>query len=136
MAKLVVKRRKEWNNRAQNFSLFIDGEKIDTIGNGEIKELEIEPGKHTIYAKMNWCFSPEFEIELNNEKSKAIEVSGFKLGRWIMPITLIIIAAYYIAEFFLKIPARPLLYALIPGFFVMVYYTSFERKKYLVIEDL
>ena len=128
MAKLVVKKKKEWYNKAA-ISLFIDGEKVDTVGNGDIKELELASGKHTIYAKFYWHYSPEFEFELSEEKSKGIQISGYKLAKWIIPLTYILFGAYFIAKSILKIPIDELLYALIPGLLVSLYYTSLGRKK-------
>ena len=36
MAKIILSRKKEWANRARKFTIFIDGEKKDTISNGEM----------------------------------------------------------------------------------------------------
>ena len=36
MGKLIISRKKEWNNKGRKFGVYIDGEKKDIIGNGEI----------------------------------------------------------------------------------------------------
>ncbi|MFP4025678.1 MAG: hypothetical protein ACLFVR_14240, partial [Thiohalospira sp.] len=64
MGKLIISRRKEWQNRGRKFGVYIDGEKVDVIENGAIKEMELEPGKHTLKFKIDWCSSPEKEIEV------------------------------------------------------------------------
>ena len=136
MGKLIITRRKEWQNRARNFSIFIDNEKRDYITNGEIKELEIEPGKHNLLFKVDWCSSQKMEIEIPIEKAKTIEVSGFKLAKWIYPIFFILFGTFYIIKIFFSIQIDELVYLSIPLILIILYYLSFGRKKYIEIKEL
>ena len=136
MAKLIAKRKKEWNNRARKFKLYIDGEKVDHIGNGEIKDFELETGKHTVIAKMDWMSSPEFEVDLSDDKSKTIELSGYKLGRYLVPYLLGILGLVFVLKYVFHIEVNFLFYLFIPAFLVTIYYATLGRKKYIEIKDL
>ncbi|MEE4197687.1 MAG: hypothetical protein V2I54_08590 [Bacteroidales bacterium] len=135
MAKLIIKRKKEWNNRARKFRLYIDGEKIDHIGNGEIKEFELDSGKHTVTAKMDWMSSPEFEVELYGDKSKTIEISTYKLGRYLIPFLFGLLVLALVLEHVFHVEVRFLFYFFIPPLLVSIYYSTFGRKKFIEIKE-
>ncbi|MEE4197688.1 MAG: hypothetical protein V2I54_08595 [Bacteroidales bacterium] len=136
MAKLILSRRKEWQNRGRKFGIYIDGEKADVLENGEIKELELDPGKHTVKFKMDWMSSPEKELEISEEKSKSVEVSGFKLGKWLYPLFYLVLALFFIIKVFLEKTIDELVYIMIPLLAVYLYYLTIGRKKYLEIKEL
>lgn len=136
MARIIISRKKEWTNRARKFGVYIDGEKKDTIMNGEIKDLEVTPGKHTLMFKVDWCSSPELEIDVKEEKSKTVEVAGFKANKWLMILLYIILGVYFISEFVFHKDMKSIMYLVFPIFFVYLYYLTLGRKKYLVIEEL
>jgi hypothetical protein len=136
MAKLIISRRKEWQNRGRKFGIYIDGEKRDVIENGAIKELELEPGKHTLKFKIDWTGSPEKELEISDEKSKSIEVSGFKLGKWLFPVFYLVLILFFVFDVFFDKMVNELIYIAIPLFVVYLYYVTLGRKKYLEIREL
>jgi|SRR6056297_2531647 len=135
MAKLIVKRKKEWNNRARKYKLFIDGEKVDYIGNGEIKEFELEPGKHSVIAKMDWMSSPEFDVELTGDKSKTIELSCYKLGRYLYPYLFGILGLVLVLEHIFHVEVKFLFYFFIPPLLVSIYYSTIGREKFIEIKE-
>jgi len=135
MAKLIVKRKKEWNNRARKFKLYIDGEKVDHIGNGEIKEFELKPGKHTVIAKMDWMSSPEFELDLSGDKSKTIELSGYKLGRYLVPFLFGLLGLVLVLDYVFHVEVKFLFYFFIPPLLVSLYYSTIGRKKFIEIKE-
>jgi hypothetical protein len=136
MAKLIISRRKEWSNRARKFNIYVDGKLLDVIGHNEIKEFELDSGKHNILLKVDWCSSPEMEFELSSDKSKSVEVSIFKLMRWIYPLLYGIFGAFLLLKWIFEIYIQELVYVAIPLFLILVYYFSFGRKKYIEIKEL
>ena len=136
MAKLIISRRKEWQNKSRKFKLFIDGEQIDVINDGEIKEINLSQGKHTIVFKVDWCSSPELEFDFSDDKTRAIEVSGYKLMRWIYPIFLLIFGAFLIAKWIFEIYIDELMYVSIPIILILFYYLTLGRKKYLTVKEI
>jgi hypothetical protein len=136
MGKLILSRKKEWQNKARKFRIYIDGKKIDTIANGEIKEIEIEPGKHKLILKIDWCSSPEVDIEISEEKSTMMETSGYKLGNWVTLIMALLFGAFFTIKIFLDKDIEELVYLIIPFFLIILYYLTFGRKKYIVLKEM
>ncbi|MEK6450575.1 MULTISPECIES: hypothetical protein [Myroides] len=68
MAQLIVKRKKAVVDRNRNYSVFLDGDKIALIPNGEELTFNINPGKHIISAKVDWNSSNAivFEVQEND----------------------------------------------------------------------
>lgn len=135
MAKLIIKRTSEWNNRMRDIGIYLDGEKIGVIGNGEIKEFEIEPGEHTLKSKIDWCGSETLKMNLTDNETKKIELSGFKLGKFMMPIALVISIIYF--AFGQQLNFDPMLFPLLiaPFGLYLVYHLTLGRNKYLRLEE-
>jgi len=136
MAKLIISRRKEWQNRGRKFGIYIDGEKKDVIENGAVKELELEPGKHTLKFKIDWMGCPEKELEISEEKAKSVEIGGFKLGKWLFPLFYLVLILFFVFDVFFDKMVNELIYIAIPLFVVYLYYVTLGRKKYLEIREL
>ena len=136
MAKLIISRRKEWQNRGRQFKIFVDGENIDLIKNGEIKELDLKSGNHKVKFKIDWCESQEVEIEIPEDKSRSLEVSGFKIGRWVLPFFNLTLAAFFLIKVFLDQTIKELVYVSIPFLLIMMYYLTIGRKKYIEVSHL
>jgi hypothetical protein len=133
MSKLVIKRSSEYNNRLRNYGIYIDGQKADTIANGETKELIITPGRHTLYFKIDWCGSPEISFDVAVSVTKNVLVGGFRNGSWMVPVAGGIILLSYLLEQLLGISY--FFFLAIPGFLVIVYYITIGRKKYLTLKE-
>ena len=135
MTKLIIKRTSEWNNRMRDIGIYLDGKKIGVIGNGEIKEFEVEPGEHTLKSKIDWCGSETLIINLTDNETKRIELSGFKLGRFMMPIALIISIIYF--AFGQQLNLNPMLFLLLiaPFGLYLVYNLTLGRNKYLRLDE-
>lgn len=132
MGKLIIKRSYEWNNRRRKFRLYIDGDSVGTISNGEIKEFNLEPGKHQLVAKIDWCQSNLLDFDLQESESRAVKLSGFKYGKLIAPLVLVgFIGANLLDGLFdlttlVAVGLSPFLYP--------IYFITFGRKRYLRIE--
>lgn len=135
MAKLIIKRTSEWNNRMRGIGIYLDEKKIGVIGNGETKEFEIESGEHTLKSKIDWCGSEVITISLTDNETKRIKLSGFKLGKFMLPIALIICAIYF--AFGKQLNLDPLLFLLLilPFFLYFGYHLTLGRNKYLRLEE-
>jgi hypothetical protein len=136
MSKLIISRKKEWQNRARKYKVYIDGEKKDIIENGKIKEMDLEPGKHQVQLKIDWCSSPEIELEIPEDRSKTIEVSTYKLNGWISKIMYLLFGSFFLIKIFLNKEIKELIIVMIPFFLIFLYYLTFGRKKYIEIREL
>ena len=131
MAKLNIQRTNEYNNRMREYQIYIDNVFVGSIGNGSTKDFEIAEGKHTIEAKIDWCGSPKVIVEINDDETKYLKVGGFKYGKWLMPITMILVIIHFPLTHFLDFDYM-LIFAL-PTFFLLLYYITIGRKKYLTL---
>ena len=130
MSKLTIKRNSEWNNRSRYFKVYIDGEKIDVIGDDEIKDFQLKSGKHKLVLKIDWCRSRIFEFDLNEGDNKAVEVSGFKYGNILTPVVYLLFPLFYIdshveynLQFLLVIP--------ILSFAYVMFFVTFGKNRYI-----
>lgn len=133
MATIKIKRTNDYVNALRDYRLFIDGQKIGTIGNNQIKEFDIPIGKHTIIAKIDWCSSPAFSFETNGQDSKVLLLGGIRNSKWIIPL----ISISIILALFLKNVSYYLSTALvlIPSLYIL-YQLTIDRKNYLTIREL
>ena len=126
MAKLIIKRTSEWNNRMRNIGIYLDGEKIGVIENGQVIEFEVEPGQHKLKTKIDWCGSETLKFEL----------SGFKLGKWLMPIALVISINYFVLGEQLNIDPMIFLLLILPIILYLIYHWTLGRNKYLRLREI
>jgi hypothetical protein len=137
MALLVVKRNSEWMNRFRNIELELDGKPLGNIGNGETKEFDVPAGNYTFCGKIDWCSSPEIELELNENETTNVGLSGFGGARFLSLTRFISIPVFIMVVFFRSVfEERPwlwpvLLLLILPGFLYMTYYMTLGRKKHL-----
>ena len=80
MAKLTIERSGEWINKFRDIGIYLDGEKLDVIANGEVKEFEITPGQHSIYSKIDWVMSRELTFNVSEARGKTFALSSFAKG--------------------------------------------------------
>lgn len=130
MATIIIKR-SEYNNRLKDYQLFLDGKKIGTIANGQIKKFETTSGQHTVIAKIDWWSSPKISLMLNDTDKKELIVSGFKNGNWIIPIVVGILGFNFISRILFHIDYGILL--IVPALILLVYYLTAGQKKYLTL---
>ncbi len=131
MAKLILKRTSEWVNSMRHISIYLNEKKIDSIANGETKTFEVEPGKHILRAKLDWCTSKPLVFDLPEGNTLEIELSGFKYGRWLMPVALLLPAGFIAIRSIQPIPPVYYSLSLVPVFGYLLYFISWGRNKYL-----
>jgi hypothetical protein len=133
MARIIVHRTNEFNNRLRQYGIYIDGTKVGDISNGQALEFNVPAGRHTIISKINWCSSPELTVDVLDNETKNFTVGSFKYGKWIMPIAVIIVV---IGVFFRKTPGlQYVVYLSIPLLLILIYYLTFGRKQYLSLKE-
>jgi hypothetical protein len=134
MSKLIIQRTSEYTNRLRDYKIYIDGQKVDTISNGQTKDLNISPGRHTLFFKIDWCRSPEISFEIVDNEAKMFNVRGFKNSDWILPLALGIVILHYIVKILSGFDY--LIYLAVPPFLVLIYYITVGRKKYLSLKEI
>jgi len=133
MPTIIIQRASEWSNWVHDYKIYVDGQKITAISNGETKELTVSPGRHTIYARIMWCSSPRRIVDLAEDDTVTFKVGGFKEGKWLLPIIVGILAL----NILLPAKYRQYLLALvIPAFLILLYYITLGHQKYLSLEKI
>lgn len=72
---IEIKREKGWNDQYRKYKVILNEEKIGTIGAQETFKYQLDPGRHTLYLKIDWCRSKKVEFEIQSH-----EVLTFKCG--------------------------------------------------------
>jgi hypothetical protein len=134
MATLTIHRNTEYNNRWRDYQILCNGKKLGSIANAESKSFTLPAGTYTLEANIDWCGSQPLHIELQENESQEITVSGFRLGKWLMPATGIVVVLHFLIN---NLIGRfdYLIFLVFPGFLYLIYMLSFGRKKYLVLEN-
>ncbi|SFZ91801.1 hypothetical protein SAMN05428642_102340 [Flaviramulus basaltis] len=112
----------------RNFGFYQDDKKIGTIANGKTIEYQLEPGKHRLSSKIDWCGSRTIEFDIKENETKTIELSGLKYGTLILPLLLTILLIYVFAKTQLNTNLRFLRVFGIILFFYPLYFLTFGKK--------
>jgi hypothetical protein len=130
MAKIKITRTSEWSNYSRKIGIYLDGQKIGIISNGETKDFDVPPGQHSLKAKIDWCGSKDFIFTANENDTTMIKIGGFKYANYLLPI----LGGLSIACIVFKI----LLFALImiPVLIIISYYLTIGRDRYLIIKEI
>lgn len=134
-AKIIIKRKSEWNNRVRSMGIFIDGKRLGKLSNDEIQEFEIEAGSHEIHAEIDWCGSQKMKVDLKEGEAITLELAGSIWLRYLPQIALVIIVGYFLAasgnfEFI------HVLWLIMPLMFVQLYFLTFAKDKYLELKEI
>ncbi len=135
MAKIIVERNSEWNNKAREIGIYINGEKVGTIDDGKTQKYEVESGKYEVYAKIDWCRSKKIIVDTNENEAKTLKLTGFKYGTWILPIILGIMLIYFLGKYALNIDLNFLIGLAGIGFLYPMYFITFGKNRYLILTD-
>jgi len=93
MAKIIIHRKREWSLKlgySSIFEVFLDGQRIGYLSNGETKEFDFPAGQHKIKAKTWWYGSQDFNFTLFNKENKSFNISTNKSLMILVPILIFI----------------------------------------------
>ncbi len=133
MGKIIVNRVQGLNNRSRQIGIYVDGQKIGTIANGEIKTIEVPDGHHSIKARIDWCGSREVDFSAIGDEKKYFKLSGFRFSNFIMPITLVLLIANIVLRRLFHIDY--VVWFILPVFLILGYYLSIGRNDYLTLKQ-
>lgn len=131
MSKLVVHRRSEWANRARAIGLYLDGQKIASIKNGETEEFDLQPGHYKLKAKIDWCGSQVNYLDIGGSEVRRIELTSFSKYKWALPVLVVIQISLLILSFYFKINDVLMITVSICILIYILYPISFGRNHYL-----
>lgn len=117
----------------RDYKIFIDGQQVGTIANGETKDFATMSGQHIVSAKIDWCCSPEVSINISDNETINLKVGGFKKGNWLMPMGLGIIVLHVILS--KTMDFNYTVFLLLPILLLLGYYLTIGRRKYLTLSE-
>ena len=131
MATIVVRRKSELNNKLREIGLYIDGEKVGTIMDGETREYEVIDGEHEVFAKIDWCGSPKVKLDTADGKLTTLNLSGFKFGKLLIPILLVLLVLTLLLIHVFDVPFLYIFW--LPALTILypTYYITIGKDQYL-----
>ena len=138
MTTITLKRTSEFTNIIRNYKIFIDGQQVGTIANGQTKNFPTTVGKHIITAKIDWCSSPEILVDVKDNQTKNLKVGCFRNGQFLTPIVGGLFALHFILSKFADFEHTLFLIGtlFLLYFLLLVYYWTIGRKKYLTLDEI
>lgn len=133
MGKIILNRKHQWNNRLRQIGIYVDGKKIGTIANGEIKTFEVADGNHSIKARIDWCGSREADFLISGDEKKYFKLSGFRFSNLMMPVTLVLLVGGIVLRRAFHIDYA--VWLILPVFFILAYYLTIGRNDYLTLKQ-
>ncbi|MBO3116588.1 hypothetical protein J4050_07515 [Winogradskyella sp. DF17] len=135
MPKVIIERISEYRNKARKIGIYINGEKAGTISDGEIQVFDVEPGKHQIFAKVDWCGSKKNEIVLSENETKTFVLRGYKYGGVMTQFVLGILLLYYLFKYAFDLQFDFLIVFVLIGFLYQMYFITFGKNNYLNLTE-
>ena len=66
---IIISRENLYADKLRNYKIIIDEKYYDDIKQGEIKNIYISPGNHTIYLKIDWCRSNKINFNVSENET-------------------------------------------------------------------
>lgn len=68
MSTIVIHRESKDVLRYSLYKIWIDGQCVDKIGDGERLFIKVNPGNHQIYVSVDWCRSKKVNFNINESE--------------------------------------------------------------------
>jgi len=56
-------RKQTYADKWRTYQVFIDDERTGSIREGQSRTFEVQPGRHHVYLRINWCRSPRVAVD-------------------------------------------------------------------------
>lgn len=73
---LRVKRTKTFVDMMRDYKVFIDGEYVGTVSNGETEAFDLSDGHHLVHFEIDWCRSKKMSLDVKNGESVVLHVKN------------------------------------------------------------
>jgi hypothetical protein len=136
MPKIKIHRKREWSLKLgykSIFEVFLDGQKIGYLPNGETNEFEVSTGEHRLRIKSGWFGSREYHFNIFGKETKSFTVSSMNNYTAIAALLLVIVI-----EFFRVAHWQKKLTHIILGVFIaaVIGFQIFGRNAYIFIGEI
>jgi len=131
MATVVVQRSRTYINRFRQIDLYMDGQKVGSIANGQALSFAIPPGPHTLQAKLDWWSSP-VKTFTAVEGTTTFSLDGFRQHRVVMVSLLVLSMGHLFMQAVFR--SDVLIYILMPGLMLLAGFLIVGRHRYLSLD--
>lgn len=63
----ITREKAPWRDRLRAYEVLLDGKSVGSLRAGGTLDLPLQPGVHRLQLKLDWCSSPEFELDGSTE---------------------------------------------------------------------
>ncbi len=122
---LEIHRKGQLANAIRKIGIYINGKKVDTIGDGEIKQFEIDGEDCEVYVKIDWCKTKPLKISADEGDLVRLEL-GCILSGWLhfsLCIATVLLYIIFQSSWFFFLLCLPSLW-----------YTFVQPSKYLYLK--
>jgi hypothetical protein len=81
MGTLRIRRVDESINMLRAYKILVNGQPVGKVDNGGVVDFTLAPGTHEVSAKIDWCSSPAFPVNVASGGVVELEV-GCNEGIW------------------------------------------------------
>jgi hypothetical protein len=79
-----ISRVNEYMDSVRSYKIMLDNGYVGDIKNGEVKDIDIEPGIHEIFLKIDWCRSNIIEFNVSANETVEFECGNSMDGMRIL----------------------------------------------------
>lgn len=113
--------------------IYLDGEKVAAIANGESQTLITPPGPHQIRVKLDWFSSPVYKVFTIKDHVHVFNIDQSKTSLRLLGME-IILALHFILLLFYDF--NKLIIFMFPFLMVELYFLTFGRNKYFKLKKI
>jgi hypothetical protein len=131
MSKLKITRKSSMIYSVRDIKVFIDGQLIGTLSDGETREFTIPEGDHNLQAKFDWRGSKMIPVALSVNDTKNLTFSVSRYESYLLFAT----GAFMLLHYFLiyKFAISFIFWFAIPTLSGLIYLMTFGRNFYIKI---
>lgn len=146
--RITIRRTSQEVNRHVKIRLFIDGQKLMDLADGETKSADLVAGDHILYAKIDWCRSRDLSFSIHPGEEQQVELGSpvklknnplYIMADWLIILGCIAFRHYeQFQKIFLFLFGAWLIWK-IRHYYIskskpLLYYLLFKRKDYLYLK--
>lgn len=131
MSKLTITRQSSIIYSVRDIKIFIDGQPIGTLSDGETREFKIQEGEHQLQAKLDWRGSKILPVTISVNDTKFLTFTISRYEGFLLFAT----GAFMLMHYFLlyKFGINFMFWFAIPPLLGLFYLMSFGRNFYIKI---
>jgi hypothetical protein len=137
MPKIRIERDTNWTSGLRRIDIYIDGEKTDTINDGETKDFDVENGTHEIYVKLGWERSQKIELNTIENQIIVLKLTQLNYLSWWLLFHFVITFLYYLGKDTLNFKFYHYLILIgIPALCFIYYIYIIKKNKLFILSEI